>query len=138
MKSLTSYLKKTAHFSDRVNIMKLSLSIFSQCTKRLFLVFALFTIATSALAVDLATAKSQGLVGEGKDGYLGYVVRPPSSEVKSLVLDVNAKRKNIFSKTAKKNKLSPRQVAGRFYERAVGQTKSGHYYQSSSGGWVKK
>lgn len=93
---------------------------------------------SSAFAIDLASAKSQGLVGEGNDGYLGYVVTPPSAAVKALVEDVNAKRRAIFERTAKKNNIAAKQVAGRFYERAIQKSAPGRYYQNASGRWVKK
>ena len=92
----------------------------------------------SAFALSLKDAKAQGLVGERNDGYVGYVVKPASAEVKALVKEVNNKRKAKFQSTASNNKISVEQVAALFYERAVNQTQAGHYYQNASGSWVKK
>jgi uncharacterized protein YdbL (DUF1318 family) len=94
--------------------------------------------ANSAFAISLHDAKSSGLVGERNDGYVGYVVTPPSAEVKVVVKDVNNKRKTKFSQSAKSNNLQVEQVAGRFYQRAVTATKAGQYYQDAGGVWVKK
>ena len=94
--------------------------------------------AHAAFALSLQEAKSSGLVGERRDGYVGYVVTPPGAEVKAVVKDVNNKRRARFADTAKKNNLKTEQVAHRFYQRAVKATASGHYYQDAGGAWVKK
>ncbi len=92
----------------------------------------------SAWAIDLQTAKIQGLVGEARSGYLEAVTEPASSDVKALISEVNAKRKAQFERTAKKTKTTLLQVSNRFYELAVTRTKPGHYYQDASGRWKKK
>jgi len=91
-----------------------------------------------AFASSLDTAKRSGLVGERNDGYLGYVVKPASNETKTLVKEVNNKRKAKFSQSANTNGLKTGQVANRFYQRAVGATLPGNYYQDATGAWVKK
>lgn len=93
---------------------------------------------SSVYAIDLSTAKQQGLVGERNDGYLGYVSKPPSAKIKALVQAVNSKRRAIFSGSAKKNNISQNKVALRFYERAVSSTSAGRFYQNKSGKWIKK
>ncbi|MFT5482262.1 MAG: hypothetical protein ACI9GW_000911 [Halieaceae bacterium] len=98
---------------------------------------ALF-FAHSALAIDLDSAKDQGLVGEGNRGYLAYVVKPPSDEVMALVKMVNNLRRDKFTESAKGNGISVDKVAGRFYERATGATKAGNYFQSPAGAWLRK
>lgn len=94
--------------------------------------------AQSAFALSLREAKVQGLVGERKDGYVGYVVKPASGDVKSLVKTVNGQRKSKFLATAKRNKITAEAVAHRFHERAIKASAKGHYYQNSGGGWIKK
>ena len=91
----------------------------------------------SAWAIDLHSAKEQGLVGEANTGYLA-AIGTPSAEVKALVADVNEKRKAEFERTAKKTGATLQQVQFRFYELAVQRTQAGHYYQDSSGSWQKK
>ncbi len=91
----------------------------------------------SAWAIDIHTAKEQGLVGEANTGYLA-AVGSPSAEVKALVADVNAKRKAEFERTAKKTGATLEQVRARFYELAVQRTAAGHYYQDASGNWQRK
>ena len=91
----------------------------------------------SSWAIDLHSAKEQGLVGEANTGYLAPV-GAPSAEVKALVAEVNAKRKAEFERTAAKTGATLVQVQARFYELAVQRTKPGHYYQDSGGSWKRK
>lgn len=107
--------------------------------KQILTGFFLILLGTNAaFAVSLKDAKSSGLVGERNDGYVGYVVTPPSDEVKAIVKGVNNKRKAKFSESAKANNLQTDQVANQFYQRAIGATDKGNYYQDASGTWVKK
>jgi uncharacterized protein YdbL (DUF1318 family) len=91
----------------------------------------------SAWAIDIHSAKEQGLVGEANTGYLA-AIGTPSAEVKALVAEVNEKRKAEFERTAKKTGATLVQVRARFYELAVQRTEAGHYYQDASGNWKRK
>ena len=71
--------------------------------KILISVFATLLLALSApqaWAIDIDDAKAQGLVGEAVTGYLAAVKVPPSAEVRSLIDEVNSKRKALFERTA--------------------------------------
>jgi len=100
----------------------------------IFLAMALQT----AWAIDIGTAKSEGLVGEANTGYLAAVKTPVSAEVRALIARVNARRKAKFEQTAKKTRATVRQVSHRFYELAVQRTAPGRYYQDAAGRWKKK
>ena len=106
--------------------------------KRIFTAILLVMTMQVAWAIDLQSAKDQGLVGEANNGYLAAVQKPPSAEVKALISDVNAKRKAQFEKTAATTNTTLLQVSNRFYQLAVQRTKPGHYYQDRSGRWKKK
>jgi len=106
--------------------------------KKIFSAIALTLLLQNAWAVDLGSAKAQGLVGEANSGYLAAVKRPVSSDVQALIADVNAKRKAKFQSTAQKNGLTLAQVSNRFYELAVQKTAAGNYYQDKNGAWRKK
>ena len=99
---------------------------------------SLVLMLQNAWAIDLDSAKSQGLVGEANNGYLAAVETPVSAEVRALVQEVNAKRRAEFGRTAANTGATLEQVALRFYELAVQRTAPGHYYQDSSGRWQKK
>ena len=92
----------------------------------------------SAWAIDIHSAKDQGLIGEANTGYLAAVVGAPSAEVTALISEVNQKRKAQFKSTAEKTGATLEQVRLRFYELAVERTQSGHYYQDQSGNWKRK
>jgi uncharacterized protein YdbL (DUF1318 family) len=107
--------------------------VFRNIVAALFLVLAF----QGAWAIDLHAAKEQGLVGEANTGYLA-AVGAPSTEVKALIDEVNAKRKAEFERTAKKTGATLEQVRVRFYELAVQRTEPGHYYQDAGGNWKQK
>ena len=106
--------------------------------KKIFAAIGLLFLLQSAWAIDIGDAKDQGLVGEAKSGYLAAVQSPASAEVRALIADVNAKRKDHFEETARKTGVTTEQVAVRFYELAVQRTTPGHYYQDVNGNWQKK
>lgn len=106
--------------------------------KQILAAIGLLLLLQNAWAIDIHTAKDQGLVGEARSGYLAAVKKPASAEVQALIRDVNAKRKARFEATAKKTGTTPQQVSNRFYELAVRNTDAGHYYQDASGSWKKK
>jgi uncharacterized protein YdbL (DUF1318 family) len=106
--------------------------------KKIFVAIFLLVSMQTAWAIDLQSAKAQGLVGEANNGYLAAVKQPVSAEVRTLIKSVNSKRKMQFEKTARNTKATVPQVSHRFYELAVQRTRSGHYYQDASGRWKKK
>jgi len=106
--------------------------------KKIFAAIGLMLLLQNAWAVDLHSAKAQGLVGEANSGYLAAVKKPVSNEVKALIADVNAKRRVKFQNTAKNTGTTVAQVSNRFYELAVKKTSAGHYYQGKNGSWKKK
>ena len=106
--------------------------------KTIFSAIGLALLLQNAWAIDIDSAKAQGLVGEANTGYLAAVKTPASAEVKALISDVNAKRRSKFQGAAKKTGATPAQVSNRFYELAIQKTAPGHYYQDKSGRWKKK
>lgn len=107
------------------------------------LIAAVLLGATSTAAVaqrDPAyqNARSQGLIGEKTDGYLGFV-SPPSAAIKALVDDLNIKRKQQYTKEAGANGATVEEFAFRNGCRLIAErTVSGEKYQAPSGGWVTR
>src|SRR5690348_13425653 len=62
-------------------------------------------VASSKAAVD--AAKSQGIVGEQGDGYLGLVTGTASPAVKAAVAEINTGRASVYSSAAAKSGTSP-------------------------------
>lgn len=106
--------------------------------QKIITAFVFVLLFQNAWAIDLDSAKAQGLVGEANSGYLAAVKAPASAEVNALIADVNAKRKAKFQETAAKTGTTLEQVSYRFYELAVEKTAPGHYYQDKNGAWQKK
>ena len=84
--------------------------------------------AAMAFAVDLATAKRDGLVGERADGYLGVVEASAGADVRALVDDVNGKRKAQYERIAAKNGIALTDVEARAGQKTIAKT--------APGGWV--
>jgi uncharacterized protein YdbL (DUF1318 family) len=104
--------------------------------KKVSLVLVASTMAFSAWAISLDEAKTQGLVGEMPNGYLGIVV--VSDEASSLVETVNKKRKDLYLQLARKNKISMQQVTELAGKKSMAKTQSGHLIKNAAGKWVKK
>ena len=92
-------------------------------------------LSVAALAEDLGTAKSKGLVGETNSGYVAAV--EPSDKVNALVTDINQQRKARYSAIAKENNISLNAVEARAGLKAIEKTPDGHYVNTGEG-WQKK
>ena len=95
-------------------------------------------LTTSSWAIDLQAAKSQGLVGEQPNGYLGSVKGKPGKDVAALVEKINAARKTEYTKIAKRNDTQLGVVERLAGKKAIEKTPSGQYVRSASGTWVRK
>ncbi len=93
--------------------------------------------AASAFALDLDSAKSQGLVGEKRDGYLGVVVSG-NSAAQTLADSINAKRRDEYKAIAAQNGQSLDVVEKLAAAKAYEMTRSGNYLMDAGGAWVKK
>ncbi len=96
----------------------------------------LLLITQPAYAIDLQTAKSQGLVGETPAGYLGAVTSP-SAETKTLIDSVNLKRKQKYQEIAGSNKTSLQTVEQLAGKKAIEKSRPGSYIKLG-GSWQKK
>lgn len=93
--------------------------------------------AVTVFAADLDQAKRDGLVGERADGYLGLVVEDAASDVRSLVAEVNQKRKQEYLRIARANDLSLEQVQALAGDKAIKKTAPGNWVLRN-GGWERK
>ena len=90
----------------------------------------------AAYGLSLEEAKARGLVGEKANGYLG-VVNPGSQEAQALAADVNDKRRLAYQDIAARNKTPLPSVEALAGEKAIQNTKAGHFVEGP-GGWTKK
>jgi uncharacterized protein YdbL (DUF1318 family) len=84
-----------------------------------------------------AAARSAGQVGEKMDGYLGYVT-PPSPALKSVVEDINLKRRAVYSEKAQAQKATVEEYAFTSGCLLIAQTQPGEMYQAPNGSWTKR
>ena len=73
---------------------------------KLFFIGLISLNMACAFALDLQQVKSDGLVGEQLNGYLGVVKSNASAEVRAMVDDINAQRKAKYQSIAAKNSTS--------------------------------
>lgn len=91
-----------------------------------------------ALALDLATARTQGLVGETPSGYVAVVDSSSNPPLSELVSSVNAKRKAEYERIAKQNGQTPDVVGQLAFEQIVSGLPAGALYAAPGGGWKRK
>ena len=107
----------------------------------------LLTMAAAAMAVTglagtayaerepaYAAARSAGKVGEKMDGYLG-VVGAPSAAIRSLVNDINIKRRAVYTERAAAKKATVEEYAFTSGCLAIAATVPGEKYQAPDGSW---
>ena len=90
----------------------------------------------TAFGLSLDEAKTKGLVGEKPNGYLG-VVNPGSQEAQAVSADVNEKRRQAYQDIAARNKTPLSTVEALAGEKAIQNTKPGHFVEGP-GGWTRK
>lgn len=104
--------------------------------RALLVVFALLG-AGAAAALDLDSAKAQGVVGERVDGYVAAVSASPSDEVQALVADVNRKRKATYAEIATRNGTPVAEVAKLAAKKLLDRAPSGAWFWAN-GVWYQK
>ncbi len=109
-----------------------------QRLKRLLSVMVLAVLALPAWALSLDEAKDRGLVGERSNGYLGIVVDNPGADIRSLVADINRKRKSAYQDSAKSAGVELQVIEVRIGQRLQNKAKPGHYIESGNGAWRRK
>ncbi len=105
--------------------------------KPLILLTFMFSLANTAWALNLDEAKSQGLIGELSNGYLG-LINNSNSAAKNLVDDINRKRRAAYAAKAQKAGVELKIIEIRIGERLQQRAKKGEYVQRSNGQWQQK
>ncbi len=103
----------------------------------------LFALALAALllpqlafALTLDQAKSQGLVGEMPNGYLGVV--SGGAEVSTLVGTINSQRRAEYERIAAQNGQPRTVIESLAAKKAYEKTPAGQYLQGADGSWKRK
>ena len=93
-------------------------------------------LASAAYALDLQSARTSGVLGEGNDGYV--VVLVPSAQASDLAAQVNAGRKAEYSRISAANG-QPVNVVGKVAaETIINKLSAGSKYQDNAGNWKSK
>lgn len=99
--------------------------------------FGVLTLtAFPAFALDLATARMAGQVGEQTDGYVAVLKHSP--EVSALAADVNAKRRTEYQRISSENGQTPDVVGKLAAQQVIQKLPAGSMYQDASGAWKKR
>ncbi|MFP8966331.1 YdbL family protein [Pokkaliibacter sp. CJK22405] len=88
-------------------------------------------------ALDIDSAKSQGLVGESNRGYLVAMVKG-NNAVDSLVNDINEKRRQVYQRNASAAGVTLDVMEVRIGQRLYDKASGGEYVQNANGQWIKK
>ena len=103
--------------------------------------FSSLSPATIAYAASPAVeaAKSQCVVGEKNDGYLGVVPGAiASQEVRREIRSINQRRKAAYEQIAARNGVTVQVTASLTAEKLINQAPAGQCVQDGSGAWIKK
>ena len=98
----------------------------------------MIVLPSIAMAISLDDAKASGVVGETTSGYLEAVVKNPTEEVKSLVREINTKRKIKYQEIAAQTGSSLADVEKLAALKAIEKTSPGFFVKSKNGTWIKK
>lgn len=98
-----------------------------------------FSVQAFAASQIIEDAKSQCLIGEQIDGYLGTITgQAPPAEVAREVRSVNQQRKAAYANIARKTGLTIDLTAKRVAEKQINKAPSGHCVQNLDRSWRKK
>ena len=100
------------------------------------IMLCLMLVAAPAWALDLDTAKNEGLVGETPTGYL-EAVGSADGATPGLIKNINAKRRAEYEKIAKQRNVDLKAVEKLAGETAINKTRPGNYVKIN-GKWIKK
>ncbi|MCC4040585.1 YdbL family protein [Escherichia coli] len=102
----------------------------------LIMVWIIGLMSSSAMALTLNEARSQGRVGETLNGYL--VALETDAETQALVRDINEARNRSYQHLAKQNNVSTDEIAKLAGQKLVARAKPGEYVQGINGKWLRK
>ena len=105
----------------------------------LMLVAALAVTSLPARADALDDARAAGLVGERADGYAALVDPNAPANIKSLVKDINDKRRAAYQKIAAEKGVPVEQIGAITAEKIIREIlQPGMYYMDATGAWKTK
>ena len=103
-----------------------------------FVLLLAIALPVPAGSLELEAAKSQGLLGEKADGFVGIVTANPTPELKALADSVNAKRRASYEEIARKNGTAFDAVAALAGAKLSQRTPPGQWITDAEGNWYQK
>lgn len=97
---------------------------------------AIAIVPAPASAQSLNNLRASGAVGERFDGFLQ--ARSKDGKARSVVKDVNAKRRKIYSRRAAEQGVSADQVGRVYAQQIFKKAPSGTYFLQANGKWMQK
>jgi uncharacterized protein len=94
--------------------------------------------ALPAAAQSLDEAKAEGQVGERIDGYVGVVDANTPGDVRAMVDEVNAERKQKYAQIAAERGTSVEAVAQIAGQKLIARAPGGQYVLGADGQWRQK
>ena len=108
---------------------------FEMLTAALLLGLTATTAAYAQAGPTYQSARSEGLIGELPNGYIGFV-SPPTAAIKALVDDINIKRKAVYTEQASANGATVEEFAFRTSCRLIKEKMvAGEKYQAPDRSW---
>jgi uncharacterized protein YdbL (DUF1318 family) len=92
--------------------------------------------AGSKAIVD--AAKTQGIVGEQGDGFLGLVTGSADSAVAAAVAEINSGRAAVYKDAAARSGVTPAAAGEAAAKQIFQRIPPGQYYKPLGGGWTRK
>ena len=84
----------------------------------------------------IAALKTNGIIGENNQGYLGFVTEARAQE--DIITAENKDRKKVYTYFAKEQETTLDFVEKIQAKRKADRTSSGEFFQKPNGTWVKK
>ncbi len=105
----------------------------------IFLAAYLMLTFTAIAEPQLDAAKQAGQIGERFDGYVGLVnASGASGEIKRYVDDVNARRREVYTRLSQDTGQSMASIARKTAEKQFQSAQSGEFLMSDEGRWQAK
>jgi uncharacterized protein YdbL (DUF1318 family) len=105
--------------------------------KSIIMTASLLLMSQLSFALSLDEAQTKGLLGENASGYLEMTPRG-NEEAKTLMTDINAKRKEKYQSIAIKQKTDLKSIEKIAGEKITAKLKTGEFYKDANGQWHKK
>ena len=106
--------------------------------QRFIWVLLLALLSQPVLAQTLDQAKTQGLVGEQLNGYIGIVTSSPSASLRNMVNDINQQRRALYQRSAQEASVTLEVFEARAGQRLQERAKPGEFIQDNNGQWRRQ